>query len=171
MFVLSSSFRLLSASSLIVVLFHLLSCWFSSFGFCSLVLSPLLYFSYSSFCYSFHRSSLYSSSSRHYCLHNHGSSSVPSSGVSFPSNSSPSSIIESAADVTSLGSSNLRVYSCSLWSDATHFFTYTCPLRILPKLVACRCCDFSSTRQFDSCLNALFVLCLAQSWGICARVR
>ena len=29
----------------------------------------------------------------------------------------------------------------------------------------------ADTRRFDSCLNALFVLCLARSWGICARVR
>ena len=95
----------------------------------ALVLSPLLSYSYCSCCYSLHRSSLYSSSSRRYCLHLRGSSSVPSSGVFFPSTSSPSSIVESAADVSSSSapSSNLRVYSGSLSSEAPHFFTNTCP--------------------------------------------
>ena len=75
----------------------------------ALVLSPLLSYCYCSCCYSLHRSSLYSSSSRRYCLHLRGSSSVPSSGVFFSSTSSPSSIVESAADVSSSSapSSNL----------------------------------------------------------------
>ena len=114
------------------VLFSLPSC--SLFhSFCSfywaLVLSPLLSYSYCSCCYSIHRSSLYSSSSRRYCLHLRGSSSVPSSRVFFSSTSSPSSIVELAADVSSSSapSSNLRVYSGSLSSEAPHFFTNTCP--------------------------------------------
>ena len=95
----------------------------------ALVLSPLLSYSYCSCCYSLHRSSLCSSSSRRYCLHLRGSSSVPSSGVFFSSTSSPSSIVESATDVSSSSapSSNLRVYSGSLSSEAPHFFTNTCP--------------------------------------------
>ena len=95
----------------------------------ALVLSPLLSYSYCPCCYSLHRSSLYSSSSRRYCLHLRGSSSVPSSGVFFSSTSSPSSIVELAADVSSSSapSSNLRVYSGSLSSEAPHFFTNTCP--------------------------------------------
>ena len=95
----------------------------------ALVLSPLLSYSYCPCCYSLHRSSLYSSSSRRYCLHLRGSSSVPSSGVFFSSTSSPSSIVELAADVSSSSapSSNLRVYSGSLSSEAPHFFNNTCP--------------------------------------------
>ena len=114
------------------VLFSRLSCsLFCSFYsfYWALVLSPLLSYSYCSCCYSLHRSSLYSSSSRRYCLHLRGSSSVPSSGVFFSSTSSPSSIVELAADVSSSSapSSNLRVYSGSLSSEAPHFFTNTCP--------------------------------------------
>ena len=95
----------------------------------ALVLSPLLSYSYWSCFYSLHRSSLYSSSSRRYCLHLRGSSSVPSSGVFFSSTSSTSSIVEAAADVSSSSAppSNLRVYSGSLSSEAPHFFTNTCP--------------------------------------------
>ena len=96
-----------------VLSFYSSSIWFYSglSFYWALVLSPLLSYSYCSCCYSLHRSSLYSSSSRRYCLHLRGSSSVPSSGVFFSSTSSPSSIVESAADVSSSSapSSNLRV--------------------------------------------------------------
>ena len=114
------------------VLFSLLSCsfFYSFYSFYwALVLSPLLSYSYCLCCYSLYRSSLYSSSLRRYCLHLRGSSSVPSSGVFFSSTSSPSSIVESAADVSlsSAPSSNLRVYSGCLSSEAPHFFTHTCP--------------------------------------------
>ena len=102
---------------------------------CSLVLWLLLSYSYtsSSYCNTLHRSSLYSSSSRRYCLHLRGSSSTPSSEVFFSSTSSSSSIVESAGDISLVLSSNLRVYSGSLSSKAPHFFTNTCLVRILVK--------------------------------------
>ena len=91
------SFRFYPLWVLSSVLFSLPSCSLF-YSFCSfywaLVLSPSLSYSHCSCCYSLHRSSLCSSSSRRYCLHLRGSSSVPSSGVFFPSTSSPSSVIE-----------------------------------------------------------------------------
>ena len=126
------SCSVLSSLGSVPVLFSRLSCslFYSFYSFYwALVLSPLLSYSYCSCCYSLHRSSLYSSSSRRYCLHLRGLSSVPYSRVFFSSTSSPSSIVELAADVSSSSapSSNLWVYSGSLSSEAPHFFTNTCP--------------------------------------------
>ena len=149
--------------------------------------SLLLSYSFSSCYYSLHRSSLYSSSLRRYCLHLRGSSSAPSSGVFFSSTSSPS--LSSSLRPMYLRR-RLPIFESirAACRPRRHiFFTNTCLVRILvkfpvaavisqvfqrpPQCASIGCLSLAAPttilRKLSSCGPFLFAGCMCGSVGRC----